>query len=41
MKEVSYYNYCNYTLSLMIVILMMYHLFSYVFIKKNENIDIY
>ena len=39
MKEVSYYNYCNYTLSLMIVILMMYHLFSYVFIHKNVEND--
>ena len=41
MKKVSYYNYCNYALSLMIIILMMYHLFSYVFINKNENNDIY
>ena len=41
MKKVSYYEYCNYTLALMIIILMMYHLFSYVFINKNENDNIY
>ena len=41
MKKVSYYEYCNYTLALMIIILMMYHLFSYVFINKNEKDAIY
>ncbi len=41
MKKVSYYEYCNYTLALMIIILMMYHLFSYVFITPTENNDIY
>ena len=35
-KQVSYYNYCNYVLSLMIIILMMFHLFSYLF-KPIEN----
>ena len=38
MEKVSYYEYCNYTLALMIVILVMYHLFSYVFINKNDDI---